>query len=93
MAMTIEMPEHVDSITQILFWEVDEFGFLILVLGVSFTFHQATIGFVVSYFAMKVIKKAKNNALRNAANHALAATGLFELNKEFPNILQTDLFI
>ncbi|MDD5056532.1 MAG: type IV conjugative transfer system protein TraL [Sideroxydans sp.] len=92
-SMTIEMPEHVDSQAQILFWEMDEFGAGIGIVGIGIMIHWVVTSLIVVAFAVSLIKKMKNNSLNGAAIHAACGTGLFSLNKEFPDLLEKELFI
>ena len=92
MSMTIEMPEHVDSQAQILFWEMDEFGAAIGIVGIGIMTHWIMTSLIVVVFAIPFIKKMKNNSLNGAAIHIACATGMFFFNKEFPDLLETDLF-
>lgn len=92
MAMHIEMPKYVDAQIQILWWEADEFLIAMTVIGVGLMLHVFIYPLIFLFFVMPVITKMKREALEGTAMHALYATGLIPLNKEFTDALETEFY-
>lgn len=93
MAMQINMPKYVDAQIQILWWEADEFLIAMTIVGVGLMMHVFLIPLVILFFLVPVITKMKRAALEGTAMHVLYATGVFPLNKEFTDALETEFYL
>lgn len=93
MAMDIEMPKFVDSQTQILWWEADEFLISMIIFSCGMIFHQFILGSVAVLFVSPIISRMKNASLEGSAQHALCSTGLMPLNKEFSDALEKEFYL
>ena len=90
--LQIDMPKHVDAQLQILWWEADEFLIAMIIFGIGLMFHAFVTPLVLLFFVMPIISKQKRAALDGAAMHALYATGITPLNKEFTDALETEFY-
>jgi len=93
MSMEISMPEFVDDLPQILWWELDEFAGGIGLFGVGLMMHHMMWGLIAAFFVLPFIKKMKGDGLNGAAMQVICATGIMQFNKEFPDLLEKDLFL
>lgn len=93
MAMQIEMPKYVDSLPQLLWWEMDEVAAAIAVFGVGLLIHYTITSLFVVALVMKIIRKMKNDGLNGTAFQVMCSTGLVSLNKDFPDLLQKDFYL
>lgn len=93
MAMEINMPEHVDSLPQMLWWESDEVGAAFCIFAIGILTHYTMTSIFILIPVMSFLRKMKNDGLNGTAFHAFCSTGLVMLNKEFPDLLEKDLFI
>jgi type IV conjugative transfer system protein TraL len=91
--MTIEMPEHVDSLSQILWWEADEFGVAIGCLGIGIIFHHMMGGFIAAFLIGPYIKRLKSDELRGSSFHVACSSGLVKFNDEYKDLMEKDFYI
>lgn len=90
----IDIPRYIDSQPQFLWWELDEFGLVMGLIGVGILTKTLTwMLLVVIPSAIWLLRRSKNNSLEGTLHHILCYTGVLSLNKEFPNSLQEEFFL
>ena len=92
MASEIKMPKYVDYQVQVLWWEADEFIIACTTIGIGLMMHTIVWPAVFLFLVMPRIAKLKRSALDGAAMHMLYATGLFPLNDEFDDAMETEFY-
>lgn len=93
MVTKVQMPQHVDSLPQLLWWEMDEVAVAIAVIGIGVLLHSILESFVATVFVVRFTSSVKRNSLNGAAFHVLCSTGLLSLNKDFPDLFKRRLFV
>ncbi|MQU03031.1 type IV conjugative transfer system protein TraL [Pseudomonas sp. FSL R10-2245] len=85
---------HVDSQTQLLFWEIDEAVIFIGCLGAGIAIGGwATIASLVGgWYAVKRFKRFKNGALDGILQHLCYWAGVMQLNKHYQDSSKRDFF-
>jgi len=91
--MQINMPKHVDDLPQVLWWEADEVAIAISIFGIGLLTHYMMTSLIVMVIVMRLASRMKSAALNGAAFQVMCSSGLVQLNNEFPDLLEKELFV
>lgn len=83
----VEIPEFIDSLPQILYWELDEIAPALLLVGIGIISGTLTYMLIPIYLMTKFFSQFKQSRLDGYFHHLMYFWGLGMLNRRFPNSL------
>lgn len=85
MSMEVDMPDYVDSMPQILFWEADEIAPAIILVGIGILTNTLTYMLIPVWLLTKFFTKYKARFMEGYFHHLVYYYGLGGLNTRFTN--------
>ncbi len=85
MLQSVEIPEDIDSLPQVLMWELDEFGIVVVLFYAGLIAHELLYALGAIYLFTRYYSRFKGERLAGFHLHAPYRLGLIPLNPRFPN--------